>query len=117
MTYAIKCLKVHNGLMFLVPETGQSRITASEISISVNKVGVHIEVGDIIMPVFDGVLGHLAKNPTIMIWFVSGERFVEESSLLFEVDRDTILEAKGAWEYRKSREALVSEARYYSSDR
>jgi hypothetical protein len=110
MIYAIKCLKVADGLMFLVPETGKSRINASEISISVNEVGVHIKAGDIIMPLFDGVLGHFAKNPNIMIWFVSGQRFVEESSLLFEVDRDAILEAKGAWEYRKSREALTSDA-------
>src|SRR6266540_3507472 len=102
MTYAIKCFKVNDGLMFLVPETGNGKINLSEISISVNEVGVHINVGDIIMPVFDGVLGHFAKNPNVMIWFVSGERFVEESSLLFEVDRDAILEAKGAWEYRKS---------------
>lgn len=65
--------------------------------------------GDIVLPVFDGVLGHFAKNPNVMIWFVSGERFVEESSLFFEVDRDAILEAKGAWEYRKKREALASE--------
>lgn len=109
MTYAIKCLKVNDGLMFLVPETGESRINASEISLSVNEVGVHLMAGDIIMPVFDGVLGHFAKNPNVMIWFVSGERFVEESSLLFEVDRDAILEAKGAWEYRKSRqESFVS---------
>lgn len=110
MTYAIKCLKVNDGLMFLVPETGNGKIHSSEISISVNEVGVHIKAGDIIMPVFDGVLGHFAKNPNIMIWFVSGERFVEESNLLFEVDRDAILEAKGAWEYRKSQEALASEA-------
>jgi hypothetical protein len=109
MTYAIKCLKVNDGLMFFVPEPGKSRINASDISISVNEVGVHINAGDIIMPVFDGVLGHFAKNPNVMIWFVSGERFVEESFLLFEADRDAILEAKGAWEYRKSREALVRE--------
>ena len=109
MIYAIKCLKVDDGLMFLVPETGKSRINASEISISVNEVGVHIMAGDIVMPVFDGVLSHFAKNPNIMIWFVNGERFVEESSLLFEVDRDAILEAKGAWEYRKSREVEVIE--------
>lgn len=110
MTYAIKCLKVNDGLMFLVPETGNNRINASEISLSVNEVGVHIKAGDIVMPVFDGVLGHFAKNPNVMIWFASGERFVEESSLLFEVDRDAILEAKGAWEYRKSREIEVIEA-------
>lgn len=109
MTFAIKCLKVNDGLMFLVPERGKSRISVSEISISVNDVGVHIKTGDIIMPVFDGVLGHFAKNPNIMIWFVSGERFVEESSLLFELDRDAILEAKGAWEYRKTREGELVE--------
>lgn len=102
MNYAIKCLKVNDGLMFLVPETGNSKIIFSEISLSVNEVGVHITAGDIIMPVFDGVLGHFAKNPTVMIWFVNGERFVEDSGLVFEVDRDAILEAKGAWEYRKS---------------
>ncbi len=107
MTYAIKCLKVNDGLMFLVPESGKSRINASEISLSVNEVGVHIMAGDIIMPVFDGVLGHFAKNPNVMIWFVSGERFVEESGLLFEVDRDAILEAKGAWEYRKCHQELA----------
>lgn len=102
MTYAIKCLKVNDGLMFLVPEVGNNRINAADISISVNEVGVHIMAGGIIMPVFDGVLCHLAKNPNIMIWFVSGERLVEESSQLFGLDRDAILEAKGAWEYRKS---------------
>jgi hypothetical protein len=107
MTYAIKCLKVNDGLMFLVPESGRSSINASEISILVNEVGVHIKAGDTIMPVFDGVLGHFAKNPNVMIWFVSVERFVEESSLLFEVDRDAILEAKGAWEYRKGCQELV----------
>ena len=105
MIYAIKCLKVNDGLMFLVPETERNRISASEISILVNEVGVHIKAGDIVMPVFDGVLGHFTRNPNIMIWSVSGERFVEESSLFFEVDRDSILEAKGAWEYRKSCEA------------
>lgn len=109
MNYAIKCLRVNDGLIFLVPETGKSRINASDISISVNEVGVHIMAGDIIMPVFDGVLGHLAKNPNVMIWFVSGERYVEESSLFFEVDRDAILEAKGAWEYRKGHEAELIE--------
>ncbi len=109
MTYAIKCLKVNDGLMFLVRETGNGKIHLSEISISVNEVGVHIKAGDIIMPVFDGVLGHFAKNPNVMIWFVSEERFVEESSLFFEVDRDAILEAKGAWEYRKSREVELIE--------
>ena len=109
MTYAIKCLKVNDGLMFLVPETEKRRINVSEISISVNEVGVHIKAGDIVMPIFDGVLGHFAKTPNVMIWFVSGQRFVEESSLLFEVDRDAILEAKGAWEYRKSREVEVIE--------
>ena len=109
MTYAIKCLKANDGLMFLVPEPGKSRINASDISISVNEVGVHIHAGDIIMPVFDGVLGYFAKNPNVMIWFVSGERFVEESCVLFEVDRDAILEAKGAWEYRKSHVALARE--------
>lgn len=109
MIYALKCLKVNDGLMFLVPETERSRINASEFSILVNEVGVHVRAGDIIMPVFDGVLGHLAKNPNVMIWFVSGERFVEESSLLFELDRDAILEAKGAWEYRKSQEVAVIE--------
>lgn len=110
MTYAIKCLKVNDGLMFLVPETGNGRINVSEISISVNEVGIHIKAGEIVMPIFDEVLGHFAKNPNVMIWFLSGERFVEESSSMFEVDRDAILEAKGAWEYRKNREALGSEA-------
>ena len=104
MNCAIKCLKVSDGLMFMVPERGKGRINASEISISVNDVGVHIKAGDIIMPVFDEVLGHFVKNPNVMIWFVNGERFVEETRLLFEVDRDAILEAKGAWEYRKTRE-------------
>lgn len=112
MIYALKCLKVNDGLMFLVPETERNRISTPEISILVSEVGVHIKAGDIIMPVFDGVLGHLARNPNVMIWFVSGERFVEESSLLFEVDRDAILEAKGAWEYRKSRGTEMIEAEF-----
>lgn len=110
MIYAIKCLKINDGLMFLVPERGKSRINSSEISLSVNEVGVYIKAGDIIMPLFDGILGHFAKNPNIMIWFISEERYVEESSHLYEVDRDAILEAKGAWEYRKSQEDLTSEA-------
>lgn len=104
-SFALKCLKMPDGLVFLVPEwdDGRGKINASTVRVAVNDVGVYILAENIILPVFDELLVHFVKNPNIQIWFVAGGRFVEENAITIELDRDAILEAKGVWEYKKNR--------------
>lgn len=108
--FALKCLKMPDGLVFLVPERddGRQKINASAVQVAVNDVGVYILAEDIILPVFDELLMHIVKNPNVQVWLVAGGRFVEENAVTLELDRDAILEAKGVWEYRKSREAQIA---------
>lgn len=103
-SFALKCLKMLDGLIFLIPEgiDGPRKINASAIQVAVNDVGVYIQADEIILPVFDAVLAHIVKNPNIQLWFVKGDRFVEEHAVILELDRDALLEAKGVWEYQKS---------------
>lgn len=104
-SFALKCLKMPDGLIFLVPEgdEGQQKIIASAVQVAVNDVGVYIRAEDIILPIFDELLTHFVKNPNVQVWIVAEGRFVEENTITLELERDAILEAKGVWEYRKSR--------------
>lgn len=98
-----KCLKVSDGVIVLL-EASKVIPSNRDISIFVSDAGVVAQIDTMKIPIPDQILDHMTDNPYVTVYFTNEDRFVEDSYITVELDKKTLLEAKGAWEFKKRME-------------
>lgn len=103
---AYKCFKVDQGIVALVETEERFRKGRKDVSIYISNTCVVLQVNFVHIALLDDIISHLINNPRVTIFFTNVKRYAEVSSEKIELDVPALLEAKGAWEYRKSLERI-----------
>ncbi len=78
------------------------KIVNKDIGLWVSDNGIIVQIEQIEIPIPDSLLSYLIENPYLMIYFTDPHRYLEESYITIKLNTNSLLEARGAWEYRKS---------------
>lgn len=99
---AYKCLKMEQGIVVLVETEEVFPKGKKDVSLYMSDHCIALQVNFVHIVLLDDVVAHLISNPQVILFFTNVGRYTETSSIKVELNVQALLEAKGAWEYRKS---------------
>jgi|SRR5208283_2483810 len=111
MIMIFKCLKVQDGVIALADLTGYdlSGITAEDSTIYLTEQGLLMKIKDIEIPIPESMIGYILDNRNISIYSIGADRYFEEPSLSIKISRETMIEAKGAYNFwKKTRHEVIN---------
>lgn len=100
---AYKCLKAQDGIIVLVDlaEYDITTICDKDVSINLADYGLLIRIGSIEIPIPELLIDFILENRNIIIYNSGVENYVEGPSLWIELARESLIEAKGIYNFWK----------------
>ncbi len=105
--FAYKCFKIDQGIVALAETEQKFGKGKKEVSLYLSDQCIVLQVNFLHIALLEDIVPHLINNPRVIIFFTKYERYSETSSEKVELDVPTLLQAKGAWEYKKSLDEKV----------
>lgn len=98
------CLKAEEGI--IVPVfSAPLKIDKKDISCEAIEIGVLLSIGDVQIPIPEGMIDHMTAHGRVVIYFLDGERYLSEPATRFEIPQELIFEAKGVYKHIKNNQS------------
>lgn len=95
------CLKTEEGIIvpiYSVP----TKIDRKEVACKAIEMGILLSIGDIDIPIPELMIDYIISHRRVAIYFLDGEKYLNEPAIKLEIPQELIFEAKGVYKHFKN---------------
>jgi len=95
------CLKTEEGIIALVYSV-PTKIDRKEVACKAIEMGILLSIGDIDIPIPELMIDYITSHRRVAIYFLDGEKYLNEPAVKLEIPQELIFEAKGVYKHFKN---------------
>ena len=95
------CLKSEEGIIVPVYSVPM-KVDRKELACRAIEMGILISIGGIDIPIPEAMIDHVATHRKVVIYFLDGEKYLNEPAVRLEIPQELIFEAKGVYKHFKN---------------